>query len=103
MYAPATVTKVIVHATRRLVEALAVIVALVVIATVVEATTRNGGGPKSSSPTTTVATPASFSFAPSGVAGGGFVNVVAVDPAGSGLVLAGGDVSGIHRSTDWGQ
>ena len=36
----------------------------------------------------------------SGLDGGGFVNVVAFDPSGSGVVLAGGDVSGIQRSTD---
>ena len=38
----------------------------------------------------------------SGLDGGGFQNVVAVDPSGSGLVVAGGDVSGFHRSADWG-
>ena len=43
------------------------------------------------------------SFSPSGIDGGGFQNVVAVDPAGSGLLLAGGDVSGFHRSLDWGR
>src|SRR5439155_5929354 len=37
-------------------------------------------------------------FAASGIDGGGFVNVVAVDPRRTGVVLAGGDVSGIHRS-----
>ena len=31
------------------------------------------------------------------------MNVVAIDPRRSGVVLAGGDVSGIHRSTDWGR
>src|SRR2546423_8713630 len=41
-------------------------------------------------------------FAASGINGGGFVNVVAVDPRRTGVVLAGGDVSGIHRSADWG-
>jgi hypothetical protein len=41
-------------------------------------------------------------FSGSGLGGGGFQNVIAADPAGSGLVLAGGDTSGIHRSTDWG-
>ena len=52
-----------------------------------------------------VATPATsmLSFRQSGLAGGGFVNTIALDPAGGGLVLAGGDVSGFHRSTDWGQ
>jgi hypothetical protein len=38
----------------------------------------------------------------SGLVGGGFVNVIAVDPSGSGVVIAGGDVSGLHRSTDFG-
>ena len=47
--------------------------------------------------------PDALSFTPSGLVGGGFVNTIAVDPAGSGLVLAGGDVSGFHRSMDWGQ
>jgi hypothetical protein len=42
-------------------------------------------------------------FAASGIDGGGFVNVVAVDPRRTGVVLAGGDVSGIQRSTDWGR
>ena len=46
---------------------------------------------------------ASLSFGPTGLEGGGFVNVIAVDPSGSGLVIAGGDVSGFHRSTDWGE
>lgn len=41
-------------------------------------------------------------FRQSGIEGGGFVNVIAVDPSGSGLVIAGGDVSGLHRSTDFG-
>src|SRR5207244_693485 len=41
-------------------------------------------------------------FQGSGVEGGGFENVVVVDPSGSGVVLAGGDVSGFQRSTDWG-
>jgi hypothetical protein len=37
-----------------------------------------------------------------GIDGGGFVNVIAADPSGSGVVIAGGDVSGLHRSTDFG-
>jgi len=41
-------------------------------------------------------------FDGSGLEGGGFENVVAIDPSGSGTVLAGGDVSGFERSTDWG-
>jgi hypothetical protein len=49
------------------------------------------------------ASDASSEFKASGVDGAGFQNVIAVDPAGSGLVLAGGDISGIHRSTDWGR
>lgn len=47
--------------------------------------------------------PRRLTFAPSGLDGGGFVNVVAYDPSGSGVVLAGGDVSGIQRSTDFGR
>ena len=42
-------------------------------------------------------------FSQSGLDGGGFVNVVAFDPAVPGVVLAGGDVSGISRSTDYGR
>jgi hypothetical protein len=41
-------------------------------------------------------------FRQSGIVGGGFVNVIAADPSGSGLMIAGGDVSGLHRSTDFG-
>jgi hypothetical protein len=41
-------------------------------------------------------------FHQSGIDGGGFVNVVTFDPSGSGVVLAGGDVSGILRSSDFG-
>jgi hypothetical protein len=41
-------------------------------------------------------------FAQSGLAGGGFVNVLAADPFDRSVVLAGGDVSGFHRSTDGG-
>ncbi|MGH2706538.1 MAG: hypothetical protein ACRDJ4_16065 [Actinomycetota bacterium] len=39
---------------------------------------------------------------PSGIDGGGFVNAVAFDPAGRGVALAGGDVSGFHRSSSYG-
>lgn len=39
---------------------------------------------------------------PSGLDGGGFVNVVAVDPQDPNLLVAGGDVSGLHRSVDGG-
>lgn len=38
----------------------------------------------------------------SGVNGAGFVNTIAIDPNSTGLVIAGGDVSGLQRSTDWG-
>src|SRR3954452_15219845 len=44
---------------------------------------------------------APLTFAESGLGGGGFQNVIAIDPADSGLVLAGGDTSGIYRSLDW--
>ncbi len=43
-----------------------------------------------------------IAFSGSGLGGGGFQNVIALDPSGSGLVLAGGDTSGVYRSTDWG-
>lgn len=39
---------------------------------------------------------------PNGFSGGGFVNVVAVNPFDSRVLLAGGDVSGLHRSVDGG-
>ena len=42
-------------------------------------------------------------FSQSGLDGGGFINVVAFDPAVPGVVLAGGDVSGISRSADYGR
>ena len=45
---------------------------------------------------------ASVTFRPSGYDGGGFINVIAVDPFGSGLVLAGADAGGMQRSTDAG-
>jgi hypothetical protein len=45
---------------------------------------------------------AASGFEQSGIVGGGFVNVVVADPSGSGVMLAGGDVSGLHRSTDFG-
>jgi hypothetical protein len=35
--------------------------------------------------------------------GGGFMTAVAVDPSGSGTVLCGGDVSGVHRSSNLGR
>ena len=57
--------------------------------------------PKPLAPVAVAATNPSFTG--SGLIGGGIENVVAVDPGGSGVVLAGGDVAGIHRSTDWGQ
>ncbi|HVE94465.1 MAG TPA: hypothetical protein VNB24_06055 [Acidimicrobiales bacterium] len=44
-----------------------------------------------------------FTFSPSGLVGGGFVNVVAADPRDNGLLLAGSDTGGIQRSTDGGQ
>jgi hypothetical protein len=46
---------------------------------------------------------AAMTFAPTGLEGGGFQNVVAVDPANPSILLSGGDVSGIQRSTDGGQ
>ena len=49
------------------------------------------------------ASPSSFLFRSVGPDGGGFINVVAIDPSGSGLVLAGADLGGIERSTDFGQ
>src|SRR6478752_898765 len=54
----------------------------------------------SAAPAGAAATP--LSFRTSALGGGGFQNVIAIDPAGSGLMLAGGDTSGISRSTDWG-
>lgn len=48
-------------------------------------------------------TASSYAFRPSGLEGGGFQNAVAFDPFTPGIVLAGGDVSGISRSTDGGR
>ena len=45
---------------------------------------------------------AAAGFRQSGIEGGGFVNVIAADPTGSGVMIAGGDVSGLHRSTNFG-
>ena len=49
------------------------------------------------------ASPTAFVFRSVGPDGGGFINVVAIDPSGSGLVLAGADLGGIQRSTDFGE
>lgn len=49
------------------------------------------------------AVPARPAFAASGVDGGGFQNVVAIDPFDSRMVLAGADVAGVARSTDGGK
>jgi hypothetical protein len=49
-----------------------------------------------------ISAPAHLTFGQSGLAGGGFVNVVAADPSDPSVLLAGGDVSGFHRSTDGG-
>ena len=46
---------------------------------------------------------ATMTFSPTGLEGGGFQNVVAADPADPSILLSGGDVSGIERSTDGGQ
>jgi hypothetical protein len=51
---------------------------------------------------TAAARAGALSFAPTGLEGGGFQNVVAVDPANTSILLSGGDVSGIERSTDGG-
>ncbi len=64
--------------------------------------------PPSSLPTPSLSLPPlplsapTLRFQGSGVEGGGFQNVVAVDPSGSGVILAGGDVTGFQRSTDSG-
>lgn len=52
---------------------------------------------------TAEATAPALAFSATGYEGGGFQNVLAVDPAGSGLMLSGADVSGFHRSLDWGR
>ncbi len=44
-----------------------------------------------------------YSFAQSSLAGGGFENVIAADPRHNGVVLSGGDVSGLERSADFGK
>ena len=52
---------------------------------------------------TAAARAGTFTFSPTGLEGGGFQNVVAADPANTSILLSGGDVSGIERSTDGGQ
>ena len=86
-------------ATGRWAHPLLLSLALAVSAAVVAA----GAGTTMAAPPAEPAQEPSLSFSPSGLEGGGFINTVALDPAGSGLVLAGGDVSGVHRSTDWGR
>lgn len=44
------------------------------------------------------AAPAPLGFEASGIHGGGMQNTIAVDPHGSGGMLVGGDVAGVHRS-----
>ena len=56
----------------------------------------------SSAVTAATAHAATLQFSETGPSGGGFQNVVAVDPSNHGVVLSGGDVSGIERSTDGG-
>jgi hypothetical protein len=46
--------------------------------------------------------PGQLTFRQSGLVGGGFVNVLAADPFHPSTLLAGGDVSGFHISTDGG-
>jgi len=46
--------------------------------------------------------PTQLTFQQSGLVGGGFVNVIAADPSDPSHLLAGGDVSGLHSSTDGG-
>lgn len=43
-----------------------------------------------------------YQWKTSGIIGAGFQNTVAIDPRNNGVVLSGADVSGIHRSADWG-
>lgn len=54
-------------------------------------------------PPSAASTATSYAFHPSGLEGGGFQNTVAYDPFTPDVVLAGGDVSGISRSTDGGR
>jgi hypothetical protein len=51
---------------------------------------------------TTAGAASALTFTPSGLAGGGFQNVIAIDPSQNRVVLTGGDTSGIWRSTDGG-
>lgn len=46
--------------------------------------------------------PMTMAFSSSALEGGSIVNVVAFDPRLDGTVLAGSDVAGLYRSTDWG-
>lgn len=68
-------------------------------------TAADAAGNTAVSDTVLVATSApstGLAFEPSGLSGAGFQNVIAADPFGSGLVLSGADVAGVHRSTDFG-
>ena len=47
-------------------------------------------------------THAAVTWTPSGVDGGGFQNVLAIQPGGTGVLISGADVSGLQRSTDYG-
>lgn len=47
-------------------------------------------------------TTGAWTFGASGLDGAGFQNVVALDPTGSGAVLSGADVAGVHRSSNFG-
>lgn len=49
------------------------------------------------------AVPSTLTFTPSGIDGGGFQNVIAIDPYDPRVVLAGADVAGVARSTDGGR
>lgn len=60
------------------------------------------GQPGAANATVASTTPAGWTFGPSAIDGGGFVNVVTVSPADRSRLLAAGDVSGLHRSDDGG-
>lgn len=49
-----------------------------------------------------IASAQTYTWSNSGIDGGGYQNAIAIQPGGTNLVISAGDVSGFHRSTDFG-
>ncbi len=86
------------QSTRRTRLSVALVAAIIVLTALPVAASAD---PAASGPVLPGATP--WAFRSSSIEGAGFVNVIAHDPHHPGTLLAGGDVSGLHRSTDGGQ